>query len=234
MGKKEFFMGFLIIVISILASMGIYNYNYTSKNIDQIDLDKAKKLMIVAHPDDETLWGGAHLLEDDYLVVCITCGNNKKRVKEFQKVLKITNDQYVMLGYPDKILGVRSNWKQEKNMIYNDLKKIMELKEWDLIVTHNQKGEYGHEHHISTNKIVTNIYNSYNVKSPLYFFGQYYTKNQFNKLEIKPNKINSETYNIKLNSLIELYATQSFIKEKFNHMFEYEDWIIYENIVAKG
>ena len=31
-----------------------------------------KKLMIVAHPDDESLWGGCHLLEGDWHVVSVT------------------------------------------------------------------------------------------------------------------------------------------------------------------
>lgn len=40
--------------------------------------------MFVAHPDDETIWGGSHLLKKHYLVVCLTNGNNKtrKRVHE--------------------------------------------------------------------------------------------------------------------------------------------------------
>ena len=46
-------------------------------------LSGVNKLMVVAHPDDELLWGGLHLIDDDYLVVCITCGPNKVRVNEF-------------------------------------------------------------------------------------------------------------------------------------------------------
>lgn len=36
--------------------------------------------MIVAHPDDETLWGGSHLIDDNYLVVCMSNGWHKKEV----------------------------------------------------------------------------------------------------------------------------------------------------------
>lgn len=231
--KNSYIIGFFLIILAISISMLIYNYSYTSKDLSEIDLNKAKKLMIVAHPDDETLWGGAHLLEDDYLVVCITCGNNKSRVKEFKKTMGVTNDQYIMLGYPDKVFGIRSNWKQEETLIYNDLRKIIELKDWKLIVTHNKEGEYGHIHHIKSNKIVTNIYNDFNIKAPLYFFGKYYTKSEMNSLAVKPNKIDDTLCDIKVNKLIELYGTQSFIKEKFNQMFEYEDWIKYDNIIAK-
>lgn len=231
--KKTFLVNFLLMIVAIASSFLIYNYNYVSKDYNKIDLEKTKKLMIVAHPDDETLWGGSHLLEDDYLVVCITCRQNRTRIKEFKKVMKKTNDQYIMLGYPDKILGIRSNWKQEENQIYNDIEKIMSLKNWDFIVTHNEEGEYGHIHHIKTNQIVTRVYNDSNIESDLYFFGKYYTKGNLSKLESKPPEINEELYKIKVDSLIEIYKSQSFIKEKFNQMFKYEDWIKYENIIAK-
>ena len=38
------------------------------KEINQIDLKQCQKLMIVAHPDDEKIWGGSHLLKGHYLV----------------------------------------------------------------------------------------------------------------------------------------------------------------------
>lgn len=40
--------------------------------LDTIDPGKADKLMIVAHPDDETIRGGGYLLQDKgrYLLVC--------------------------------------------------------------------------------------------------------------------------------------------------------------------
>ena len=76
-----------VIFIVIVCYKDYHNYKYEpyviSKDFDKIELDNYDKLMIVAHPDDETLWGGAHLLEDNYLVVCITCGPIKDRVNEF-------------------------------------------------------------------------------------------------------------------------------------------------------
>ena len=50
--------------------------------IKRMDLNKYKKLMIVAHPDDESLWGGNGLYHEKYLVVCMTCGVDEKRVEE--------------------------------------------------------------------------------------------------------------------------------------------------------
>ena len=64
-------------VLCLLSGVVIWYQNYydipalTMADLAQLDLSQAKKLMIVAHPDDETLWGGAHLLEGDYLIVCL-------------------------------------------------------------------------------------------------------------------------------------------------------------------
>ena len=86
------------------------------------------KLMIVAHPDDETFWGGAHLIEDNYLVVCITCGTVKRRVEEFKKAMSITNDKYIMLGYPDLTKGKKDDWSKVHVNIKSDLEKIINYK----------------------------------------------------------------------------------------------------------
>ena len=74
-------------------------------------LDNYDSLMVVAHPDDETIWGGNHLLNGKYVVVCITNGNNRTRRKEFAAVIKQTNSIGLMLSFPDKTHGKRNNWK---------------------------------------------------------------------------------------------------------------------------
>jgi LmbE family N-acetylglucosaminyl deacetylase len=44
--------------------------------------NKTNKLMIVSHPDDEVIFGGSALLEEEgWRVVCLTNGNNPLRRK---------------------------------------------------------------------------------------------------------------------------------------------------------
>ena len=52
-------------------------------------MKKVKNLMIVAHPDDELVFGGAELIKYGilYKVVCISYKNNKIRAKEFENVI---------------------------------------------------------------------------------------------------------------------------------------------------
>ena len=43
--------------------------------------------MIVAHPDDEVLWGGINLSLSDWVVICSTHKNDPVRSKEFYKTM---------------------------------------------------------------------------------------------------------------------------------------------------
>ncbi len=53
-------------------------------NFSELDLKDVNNVMFVAHPDDETIWGEAHIMDGDYLVVCINCGVKEERVFELQ------------------------------------------------------------------------------------------------------------------------------------------------------
>lgn len=66
--------------------------------------------MIVAHPDDETLWGGANLFKDRYFVVCFTKGFNLKRANDLRELLKFTNSSSIILNYPDSQDKFRNDW----------------------------------------------------------------------------------------------------------------------------
>jgi hypothetical protein len=190
------------------------------KRIETVNLDGISKLMIVSHPVDDYIWGGAHLINDDYLVVCITCGVTRNRVIEFRKAMNKTNDRYIMLGYPDTKDGQIDNWDSVYSDIYSDLKKIIEYKDWKEIITHNPDGEYGHIQHKMTSKIVSDIAN----KDILYYFGKYYSNNE---IPLDLTKISDEDYKVKVEELIPIYKSQQSTMDKLSHMFGYENWVKY-------
>lgn len=194
-----------------------------------INMEKAKNIMIVAHPDDETIWGGDHLLEEDYVVVCITCGTNKIRDKEIRNVLDVSDDELIKLGYPDNPGGIVSDWEGYKEDIAKDLDEILTMKKYDKIVTHNPQGEYGHKHHIMTNHIVTYLVNKENLVDELYYFAKYYTKNE---MDLNSNvKFPIQNYNKKMNEMVKLYKSQSFIQTSFSHVMPSEQWQKYTDLI---
>ena len=74
---------------------------------------------------DESIWGGIHLLQNNYLVICLTNGNNQTRAKEFYKVMEQTHNTGIILDYPDKTNGKRDNWKKVYHDIEEDLNYIL-------------------------------------------------------------------------------------------------------------
>lgn len=219
---KKIIIFFILAIFSILLIL--FSKVYLRKNglLRFHDWNNVDNLMIVAHPDDETLWGSEELINNRYLVVCITCGTNKKREKEIEQALKISKDRLIVLDKPDKVKGKRSDWKHYKKQIELEINYIMKKKNWNNIVTHNPEGEYGHIHHKMTNKIVTKVYNKNN-NGNLKYFGKYYSKKRIDKNK-GAREIPEEVYDKKM-EMVDVYKSQSFIKNRFNQMYKYENLV---------
>lgn len=205
------------------------------KKLDTLDLRNVKKIMIVAHPDDETLWGGSHLIDDNYLVVCMSNGWHKKRSGDFNRVMTKTGDAHIILDYPD----VRKEWVKNgkygyemdyystcRDAMEQDIQLLLTYKNWDEVVTHNPKGEYGKYHHQQVSQMVTQIFDeSLKEKSQLYYFGKYYPKGE----EIPGDMINEEKLKTKEKLVNEYQPTARGAIKAFGHMIPYENWILEEN-----
>ncbi len=196
----------------------------TAKVLDGLDLQKVDKVMIVAHPDDEMLWGGMHLIQDDYLVVCLTNANTRTygrtRMREFKKVMEKTGDIGLMLNYPDySNRGGIADWTSCSDQIRKDIDTLLAYKNWKEVVTHNKKGEYGHKHHKKTNRIVTGAFEKAKLTdATLKYFGKYHGR-KYNK----PSKYTRAQLRQK-RKIVRLYRSQRSIYT-FAHMNGYEDWI---------
>lgn len=173
-----------------------------------------------AHPDDELIWGGGHLLDDKYLVVCMTGGNNPVRSKEFQSVVTEAGGKYLMLSYPDKLGNKRSSWKYWRTAMEKDVATILNYKDWQLVATHNENGEYGHQHHQMTHQIIEKEYKETGCKAELYWFGTYYVND---RIPYSLREMDKELY-IRKRKLAVIYESQRNTIRKMYHMFPYEYW----------
>ena len=199
---------------------------YPIEKLESLDLNGIDKIMITTHPDDEMFWGGGHLLNDNYLVVCVTCGMDDHRQREFENTMNDVGDKYVMLGYPrpvDESLKREFNWKAA-GYLTQDLENILNLKSWKEIVTHNPEGEYGHKYHILTSQIVTSIVKD---KNRLSYFGKFYKKEEVDKLS--SDVLDENTYNRKLAIIMATYKSQWLSAENNSHMFKNENFIKYSD-----
>ena len=153
--KKKFpFFGKIILVVAAFVCLVQINpfHDPYSPN--------AKYLMIVAHPDDEILWGGEFLIEHGFEThVVITSGkswggkrNQKKRHNEFKTVaahLQFAVGEY-MLG-EDKF----EYRKELEPHLQRRIRSLICNQKWTQIITHGPDGEYGHPlHHVVYDAVV--------------------------------------------------------------------------------
>lgn len=116
-------------------------------------MTEANKLMIVAHPDDESLFGGGQLIvEGNWKVVCVTNGDHSVRRAEFERVMFITLSRSEIWQYYDEQFTPLKEKELDK-----DLNRVVHEQKWEKIVTHNEEGEYGHLHHKQIHKVMKKI-----------------------------------------------------------------------------
>lgn len=195
------------------------------EDLDKMDLSNVDNLMIVAHPDDETLWGGVELMNENYLVLCITNGklSGNVRYKEMNRVMEKTNDKCIILSYPDAYKRKRINWEKVgvSDYIKSDIETVLTYKKWKKIVTHNPQGEYGHIHHKLTSKFTTELYNKDINKDNLYYFAKYYDKNHIYKVKDQLPQLSQEQVEKKMD-LLDIYESQTGAFIKYGQMIKYE------------
>ena len=130
-------------------------------------------LMVVAHTDDELLWGWKDLLNgEDWVVLCIFQQYNypgadkerKRRLLNFEKTSELFGFKKIILDYVDSPYKLEIDNELQKNIKNNIFNIINNSKK---IVTHNPQGEYGHYHHKIVSKIVTELVID---KNKLYYF----------------------------------------------------------------
>ena len=211
----------------------------TKSRLDALGIGGINKLMIVAHPDDETLWGGSHLLRDQYLVVCMTNGWNRVRKQEFITALGKSGDTGLILEYPDLIHGKKDEWNSVKEGVRQDLALLLSYKPWEEIVTHNPQGEYGHIHHRLTNQEVTRECRKQGLEKKLVYFGTYYTKSVLEDLLKNPDSELAKSPLANLAPIDNLPQKQDMVDgyvsqrkgaiRGFGHMIPYENWKTYQD-----
>ena len=114
--------------------------------------------IIVAHPDDETLWAGGTILEhplNDWFIVCLCRASDKDRAKRFKNALIVLKAKGIMGDLDD---GPNQQPLDEK-LVENEILRLLPDTHFDLILTHDSAGEYTkHLRHEEVNKAVITLW----------------------------------------------------------------------------
>ena len=98
---------------------------------------KGRRLLIVAHPDDETLWAGGLVLRhpgDWTIVACSVPVADPLRAVKFHDAIER--------------LGAKGWVVKQPDQFGQPLALDADLSGYDVVVTHGPEGDYGHPHHV--------------------------------------------------------------------------------------
>jgi len=134
--------------------------------------------VIVAHPDDETIWMGGTLLmhQKDWqtTIISLCRRDDKDRAPRFRKACKIYKAKCFISDLEDEEL------KDEK--VEDVAERIKQFtddkigKNFDFIFTHGKNGEYGHKRHIDVHNAVIKMLRERKLKCKKLFFFSYNEK----------------------------------------------------------
>ena len=151
-------------------------------------------VVVVAHPDDETLWAGGYLAAHPgtTIVCCSVPEKDPQRVRPFFEVCRQLKAR--------PVVAAASLAANEETLDLWPAQLIAE--QFDLILTHNRLGEYGHGHHIDVHHAM------HALGKPMKVFGYGLTKE-------------GEAVDIKLKErLLSLYTTRPEVFARQSKKFD--------------
>jgi len=184
----------------------------------------SKALVIVAHPDDETIWMGGTILRNkswNWVIFSLSRKDDPDRAPKFIKTCSRYGAQPIIADLEDNELKPVSTEE-----IVSKIKENLKIFDYDYIYTHGENGEYGHLRHQEIHQAVRFMVVSGGLKCRKLFYYSYEPGGKsvpgILELKIPLPKKNSDSYtllnNEEFKAKIQLIAEYGFKPNSFERL----------------
>ncbi len=138
-----------------------------------LKLHKGTGLVIVAHPDDETIWMGGTIARYSGMkwTIFVLCRrSDPDRMPKFMRVAKHYGVQGFICDLEDE--GIMSI-QESIPVIQKTIRAKLPKNEWDVLFCHGANGEYGHPRHKGVHRVVKQMVKEEELKARKIFFFAY-------------------------------------------------------------